>query len=770
MMNERHSKTAGALSDVGHRLQGILFWTCMSLLALVPLAFTTAVYRTFALPKFAILLVGSTVILLLLAVIAASDRSRIAFAALKSTHVALVLLYIILIAVATLFGVSPLASLFGSYQNEMGLITRLSLFTCFVGLIVSVGHSTRRLVIAAWAMALTGLLVAAYAVAQVFGRDPFLPSFSYTFNSPSGPVVRIPGTLGHSNYLGNFLLYTTPLAAALAIASRGRARRFALATGALSIAAIAFSGTRGAWVGIMAGALTFAFLELRHGGERRAQAKKNRLVGAAIVLAIILVSMVVVVSSPASRSLSLRARSFVADRFTGSGRVLLWRDAARMIPRFALIGCGPEGFSKAFLSYKSMKLAIHAPQINNESSHNSYLDAAISFGLPGAILYIIIIVSAFSLLLRSRRRTADQQTKFIITGLVSSLVAVTVHNFFIYDQIPTGLYFFAFMALAVIVSRVTGAREIAAEEKQTPEPHPSATLRWTARAAAVASVAPVVAAAWFSVSLVQGDIAVKRAFASASQKDFDGLVANGERATRSAEPTGVYNFLFARALALYADAIARDEKANNQLNADGTSLSALRVEAVKLASVQAEKSLAHTLTPESNYVLLAYLAFAEGDAGRLRRFASEAIRWDPNYFNARWLMAEALLAEGDRDQAMREAELALQLRPGNSEARSVLARARGEAEFVSPRIQGLVERARLLVEKGNLAKAQELLNKAIVFANGPCPACHRALALVYEQAHQYEDAIAEWQAFAREAPERAATEQVVSRIETLNQK
>ena len=56
------------------------------------------------------------------------------------------------------------------------------------------------------------------------------------------------GTLGHADYLGNFLLYTTPPSVAFALVSRGKARWFALLAAMLSIVAIICSGTRGAWV------------------------------------------------------------------------------------------------------------------------------------------------------------------------------------------------------------------------------------------------------------------------------------------------------------------------------------------------------------------------------------------------------------------------------------------------------------------------------------------------------------------------------------------
>lgn len=743
------------------KVQTALFWTCMSVIALVPLVFTTSVYRIFVLPKFSILIVGSGLILVLFgaAVAGSTDGLR----ALKSKHVALAFLYVGASAISTLFAVSPLASLFGSFQAEMGLISRFCFLVCFIGLIVAVSRDERRLAIAAWVIAGTGLLTAVYAFLQFFGSDPFLPLSAYTEKSPGGPVVRAIGTLGHSNYLGNFLLYTAPLTASLALAWRGRARRVAVVAVTFSAAAVAFSGTRGAWIGLLVGAAAIVLLEVRMPKLKGAKENRRRIIVAAIACASVLVFALLISSSPASRDVATRAGSFVEDRFTGSGRILLWRDALKMVPRFALVGCGPEAFSREFLAFKSFELARSAPRINNENPHNSYLDAAISFGIPGAILYAALIASAFSLLLKARRRAADRRIALISSGLLASLAAVMVHNLFIYDQVPTGVYFFAFNALAL------GAWNIARGRRQAGADEPAAGstgARWTGLAVASAGAVLLVAATWFAVSLVMADLAIKRAMLSASAGDFESLVTYGERATSSLDPTGAYNLQFARALALYADKLAKKEGAGSTPGEANGKMEDSRARSLEMAIDQGQRSLAHTLTPDANYSLLAYVALGKGDTQNLRNYASKAISWDPNYFNARWLMAEALLAEGNSKGAEIEAEMALRLAPASSEARSVLARARGEAQFVSPRIQGLVERARIALERGKFDKTVDLLERAIRDSRVPCPECHRALALAYEAGGRYKDAIAEWETYGRQAP----SQEVLSRIEALRKK
>ena len=348
---------------------------------------------------------------------------------------------------------------------------------------------------------------------------------------------------------------------------------------------------------------------------------------------------------------------------------------------------------------------------------------------------------------------------------MSSLAAVIVHNFFTYDQIPTGLYFFAFMALAVIVSnRAASTNET--KEKVRQHSNDVTARRRLFWPVAIAGLVVFLGASWYTISIARADIAIRKAFHSAAGRDFSGVVANGERAAQAPDPTGAYSFLFARALARYVDTIKSDAK--KQTQSAGKEISPLRGQAIQIAITRARSSLAHTLTPESNYVLLGYLALASGDTEGLREFAGEAVKWDPYYFNSRWLMAEALLADGDRAGAIREAELALDLRPGSAEATAVLKRARGETR--SSQVQSLIERARNSAERGDTAKSFALLARAVRNSSGPCPSCHRALALLYEKVNRYSDAVAEWQAFAREAPDGVGAQEAAAHIAALKQR
>jgi O-antigen ligase/tetratricopeptide (TPR) repeat protein len=775
----------------GLTVDALLFWLALVLLAAVPLAFSTLVYTKYSLPKFVVLITGSSVLAILLVLNAARLPAE-GTVRLRSGLVRIVYLYFAAVGISTIFGVAPLASLFGSHFNYMGLITRLCFLIVFVALITGIGASEKRLRAALWVIVATGFLVGAYGVAQSFGIEPFVSRALYTFKSTEGPLVRVSATLGHSNYLGNFLLYTTPVSVGLAVTGKGWLRGFATAAAVLSTGAIVFSGTRGAWIGLAAGGVTYALFELRSGA---ASVVRSHPLGLAAGLLLAMLLALIVAIGPASRSAGERLRALMSEGASSSGRTLLWRDSLGMVPSFSVFGCGPEGFRKAFLGFKSKELAQLSPKANNESPHSAYLEAVISHGIAGAALYAAMICASLTLLVRARRRFSDRHRRLLIAGLVSSMVAALVHNIFIFDQIATGLYFFAFIALAQAVSNVApgGAPNSRAEKKAkelTQSKQSTARWKWSMSSRVLVSCAAplIVGAFWYSAGLVRSELAYKELLDPTKSADFDRVVALGERITSSPLPTGAYDFVFAREVDLFVKRMAALSTSPGRVLPNNVDLNDIRVRATRLGIDHAQKSLAYTLTPELNYSVLASLALAAGDLDKLKDAAREAVRWDPKSYYARSLMAEAYMVRGERELAAREAEIALDLYHVSPEAASVLARANGEDpadQFalgermarlrvgdrnVKRSVEELIEAARQLTQANKLTKARVKLLTASLRAGGTCPDCHRELAIVCERMGRNSEAIAQWEMFIEQAPERASTERVEARIAALRQK
>jgi tetratricopeptide (TPR) repeat protein len=569
------------------------------------------------------------------------------------------------------------------------------------------------------------------------------------------------------------------VSAGLALAAHGWSRLFAATATAVSIAAIALSGTRGAWLGIIIGMAAFAFFDLKNAVANPVMRSRRALFAIIAVTVTVIASIVAI--SPASHTVTARARAFLTEAATGSGRIVLWRDSLKMVPAFAVIGCGPEGFRKALLQFKSRELAERSPESNNESSHNSYLDAAICYGLPGLILYIAVIVTALVLLIRARRKSLARNQRIIITGIMSSLVAVLTHNIFIFDQIPTGLYFFGFVALAHVTSNLSVESERDASKKSYGA---SRSLTPASRLAAATSCLFIAAAIWYCARIIDSELAYKELFNPASKIDINRLVSLGERITGSPLPSGAYDYLFARAAFIFVTKLPPASNSSGPSTA-AAEVNDIRARTLGLAIEHAERSLAHTTTPELNYLLLGSLALAAGHVDKLYHAAKEAVRWDPNSYLTRRLMAEAHLVRGEYDRAESEAEASLALNPFSRETRMLLARARrrgvidsfAAAEIRAQEISGrrnlsssieeLIEAARSLSQAGRWKKAHIKLLTAIDRAKGACPDCHRELALLYEKMGRYSNAITQWEAFLKQAPEQATAEEIKGHIERL---
>lgn len=789
-MAKKRKKTQSTATTVP--LGSLSYYLTLAILVLVPLAFSPSLYTKYSLPKFAVLLVGAAGLLLLLAI----ERSKSSQASaskpmlFRSTMVRFVSLYFLIALISTAFGVNPVGSIFGSSYNDMGLLTLLAVFVVFLGLIHSVGSNERRLRVMLYVIAATGLVVAIYGVLQSLGYEPFVSRAIYTFGSPEGSLVRVCSTLGHSDYLGNFLLYTTLTTTALGFATRGLVRYAAFAATLISMAAIAFSGVRGAWVGLAVGVVVFALLEIKNAQAAGLLSKGPVLIGVASVI----VLAAVIALSPTSRSVARRAKALITEGTSSSGRTLLWRDSLKMVSNYPIVGTGPEGFRKASLGFKSDQLSRLSPKANNENPHNSYLSAAISYGLPGATLYLVIIVLALRTLLRAKREATGDFWPIVTTGLLASFAGVLVHNMFIFDQIATLMYFFAFLAVAHVTKSVVEARNASASQQGAKKNE----VPRKAESAAVSSRRPsslrpafigisaicVVVSVWYSVGLVLADSAYKDLLNPANPVDYDRLTKFGERITASPLPTGAYDYLFARAVDVF---VTKLPAATQQAPNSGVDVNEVRTKALALGISHVEKSLDYTFTPDINYGLLAKLARAAGDVNKLRKAATAAVEADPQNYYTRWLKAESYLVAGDRDRAADEAEIALRLYPASMEAASTLARARGygsaddaaqillaaEARSkgdIKKSVDDLVSIARDLSHSGKLAKARVKLVTAIYRSNGSCVDCHRELALVYEKMGRYESSISEWELFIKLCPDREPVEQAKAHLDELRSK
>src|SRR5260370_29023382 len=163
---------------------------------------------------------------------------------------AVVLGYVVALAISTALGISPIISAQGSFQALMGLSTYACFAVLAIGVQVAAGYDLANFKLILKAITVAGFLVSLVGVGQFAGIIEIDPGAAAAFGDPS----RIYATLGHPDFAGNFLLYIVFASEATALLSRNsKWQTVAGATSVISLIALVFTGTRGAWLGLLAG-------------------------------------------------------------------------------------------------------------------------------------------------------------------------------------------------------------------------------------------------------------------------------------------------------------------------------------------------------------------------------------------------------------------------------------------------------------------------------------------------------------------------------------
>lgn len=394
---------------------------------------------------------------------------------------------------ATLLSTDRVLSLQGADWRRMGLPAWLGCVALAAAIAAMPGD--RRALLRAIAAA--GVVAAIYALFQYRGHDPWIDPALYHIGEGEWQIVRPPSTFGYVSYFALYLAAAIFLAAGLAVDAAARWLRWTWAAGAAVMTiALIVTGSRGAWLGAMAGIVMLAM-----------KLPQRRTLLIALLIAAALGGAFI--ASPLGQPVRSRMRWFVEDPEGGS-RWYLWRDSLRLAAAHPLLGVGPDAFGLAFATGESLDLARAKRDFYIESPHNVFLDYLTSAG-PLAL-------AAFLALAAIALRGPDI---FLTASFVAALVAAQ----FIADIIPTRLLMLALAALAA--PRATPARRL-----------PS-LARWAIAACAAASLA---ALAVFGIPFARSDRALHDAETAARSGRFDLMLAAGPRAQQA------YPFEYSRLL------------------------------------------------------------------------------------------------------------------------------------------------------------------------------------------------------------------------------
>jgi len=335
-----------------------------------------------------------------------------------------VLAFVVWMLVADIFAVNVSKAFWSNFERMEGWILLVHLLGFFAAMSTVLRAEKKWRV---WFLTSLGvsLIVSAYALLQLGG--------ALAIHQGS---TRIDATFGNSAYLAIYFLFSAFIALWLAFSEKQVWLKWSLiGVAALEAVLIFFTETRGTILGFVGALALAALLAALTAGRRVRQ-------GAALTLAII---VIVVGGFYAARNSSFVQGNHVLQRIAsisladGQTRFTIWHMAFEGTLERPVVGWGQEGFNYVFNKYYEPSLYQQEPWFDR--AHNAFIDWLVAGGVPAFLLYLSLFGSALVLLWRSSELSRPERIL-----LTAALVGYAVHNFFVFDNLYSYVYFFAILA------------------------------------------------------------------------------------------------------------------------------------------------------------------------------------------------------------------------------------------------------------------------------------------------------------------------------------
>ncbi len=284
----------------------------------------------------------------------------------------------------------------------------------------------------------SGFIVAVIGILQFFQLDLVFKVSNFT--------GRISSTLGNANFLAGYLILLIPVSMALFfISGKLLFKIFHALNTVVLLAALFFTQTLNAWIGLVIGALIFIILFIIY-------IPKYRKV--VIISAVILLSVAggLVFSFKPEEALGKLTKFGKFETFAERGRWIMWRSAEEMIKEKPLTGFGAGTYRLHFTEVEARLLKTPEfegySHIITKDAHNDYLQIGAELGLPGLLLLLVFIGVTIFGAVRALAKE-DIQVKIINIGIICALIAFMVHMFFNFPVklSPTAALFFIYLGI-----------------------------------------------------------------------------------------------------------------------------------------------------------------------------------------------------------------------------------------------------------------------------------------------------------------------------------
>jgi len=499
----------------------------------------------------------------------------------------------------------------------------------------------------------------------------------------------------------------------------------AMFTFALSIAAgLAFTRTRGAWVGT-AIALG-AGLALLPGVFRDDPAlmRKMRVTGGLVLASGVALVAAVLIAMPTSLfSLTVLSipHAFSAERtvygqgqgtrrylWTESPRVLMDHEAtlarqaedrsdlrvkAKDLPRLEAsepslfkklivwpLGIGIETYRYAFMSHKSKKLEALDPMTNHDNPHNNYLYVLASCGILGLAAYLWLLWRLLSVAWKKFGGDGTRAERALAFGVVTSFFSYAVYSIAGFDSVACSVFLYYLLGATAVLFEPSMN-----EPRRSPIVHVNESWRaWRKSDGSVTVLAALGAAliGFLGAQTVYGVLKVneaEHAFVGrgTDRRTFEARVGGMKEAIKLNPRESFYwqslGGLYVDASRQYREAASRSEQQNQPDAAKGYAVRAKEMTAEGEKAMYA--ALDHAWAPENIFISLFQMYYGLGRFEDAERALERALQHSPHLGPVRANLAVLKLERGAYKEALHDCLWVLEVEPGNNMAMRTCGRA-----------------------------------------------------------------------------------------------
>ena len=430
------------------------------LILLTPLVIAPWFVYPFVAPKAVFFWIIAEIIFAIWAILAVLNKQ---YRPKESILLYSILGFVILMFLASLRGVNPVLSIFGTFERMTGLITLIHGFLIFISL-----SSTFKSV-ESWKPFFRFAMLVGAIVSIAFFLDDSIGKWL--------PSARLGSTLGNSSFFGSYILFPIFLSIYLFLTDKAHFRIFSFVSAILMVFALYFSSASAAFYSFVGGSfiifLSWLFFRQTIADFSISEflfRSKGRLIATVLLLGCLAFFAMVSYAALAQNQTIL---NYLPDKLSEKkigARLVVWETAWDGITERPILGWGPENFQAAYVKYFNPCMPIPdicGGEVWFDKAHNIIIDTIVASGFSGLLAYLSIFITAIFLMWK---HFLKHERSWIFPATVTALFAAYfVQNLFVFDMPTTYLmFFFALAFVGGIISKNTADDEMMENQQEKP--------------------------------------------------------------------------------------------------------------------------------------------------------------------------------------------------------------------------------------------------------------------------------------------------------------